>query len=244
MWTKDDVNWLKKNYPDLKKLSPKILEGQVSFRMIHDSGENIINPTAEHFDNLDNPKFYISDRYNIRIVWGENKFPDVAETSGRIKRVAQKYNLKLLDLHVYENFILCLACDQDLLYSFADKFSIDIYFNEYLIPFLFAQSFFEKYESWPWGELAHAEIGPLEWLGRRRNHTEMDIKLTLAVILNRFGKEKAQSLISIRCRPHKPCPCKSGKKNKDCHPDIKEAITLIRIRLSRGDFTLSDLAVK
>lgn len=146
MWNKGDIGWLKKNYPGLKKISPKILEGQIFFRMIHFDGNNIINPVAEHFENLNDPKFYISDRYKVQIEWTECKynFPNVSEIDGRIQKVAKKFDLKLLDLHMYDNLILCLACDQDLTYSFGDRFSMEVYFNEYLIPFLFAQSFLKK----------------------------------------------------------------------------------------------------
>lgn len=239
MWSKKDLQWLKKNHPGLLQKNKIALEGRISFQMLYANGRNYINPTSEDVAKFGNPTNYICDTYEIRIEWDDKlPFPNVKELGVKITSTAERYGLHLGDIHLYPDKSFCLASWQDLFQSFGKEFDLASFINEYLIPYLFAQSYYAMTKEWPWGQLSHGCWGLLEWLGRKSKVDKKDAQLTAYLITKFIGVEKAHEIFSTRCRSHKQCLCGSGKKNRDCHPDIKDGIAIIRGELSRNAFSL------
>jgi hypothetical protein len=104
--------------------------------------------------------------------------------------------------------------------------------RRYVLPFLYQQAFFDRHGRWPWGELAHGSLGLLEWLGRKSTPTNGDVMRTI-LWLEASG-EKARKLIQHRARRHHRCPCGSGKQLRDCHPDLKPGIDIVRSWIAQG----------
>jgi hypothetical protein len=68
--------------------------------------------------------------------------------------------------------VFCLATPQELELSFASGFTIETYFNRFLIPYLFLQTHYRKTGDWLWDTASHGLVGVLEWyeLGADARH--------------------------------------------------------------------------
>jgi hypothetical protein len=210
--------------------------------MLHINGRHLIKPSstevAAHVVN----GIYLCDTYQIKITWYEGAhYPQVIECSSKILKVAKRFGIKPIDVHLYPNGTFCLASWQDLIKRFENSFSLEIFFYEYLIPFLFSQTYFSIHKKWPWGELNHGCWGLLEWLSRQKKFDQKDIRRTAFWAAQNAGPELTRKLFLTRCRDHKPCPCGSRRKTRECHPDITTAISLIRGAISRGAFSIDNL---
>lgn len=241
MWRAEDVAWLREYCPGLKRVTDDAFEGELSFRMVHKDGNNVINPTAQDFATLANPTFYISDTYKIKVEWRNGEMlPSVYDLSGRIVATAGALEKSLIDMHLMPDGSFCLGSWQDIVKSFSAGFSSRIFITEYLVPFLYAQTFYARQKIWPWGELSHGQWGLLEWLGRLKDYQLSDIKLTTHSMVKLIGLYRTDRLLAVRCRGHKSCPCGSGRKNWHCHPDAKNGIAILRGSLARKEIKLPD----
>lgn len=236
MWSSTDLKWLKANYPGLKPKSDKVLEGRLSYKMLRSNGNYLINPPIDEIQRTDTPDYlYICDTYHIKIEWGDEKYPKSYEVGGKLKTVAKKLKKGTIDMHQYpQDDGLCIAAPMVLDRTFIKGFSLKNYIEDFLIPYLFAQTHYAKTEEWLWGDLGHGIWGLLEWLGRKSKPDKADIILTY-LNLTKYGKiEQIKTILGSRCRNHKPCPCGSGKKTRKCHPEFPTAISLLRSGLSSG----------
>ena len=92
MWRKKDILWLRQNYPGLNKKGKNIIEGRISFQMIHAGGKHFISPNSEEVAIYANEDNYICDTYSIRIEWLVDKpYPIVQEISSKINNSAEKF---------------------------------------------------------------------------------------------------------------------------------------------------------
>ena len=237
MWTLNDLNWLAEYYPDLKDVKSREIEGNLHFRMLRTGGQYLVNPPEELILST-TPADYllISDTYKIRITWTAGEpYPSAHEIGGKRTKTAKRLGKSLLDMHQYEqNGALCLAATMDMERTFRSGFKLDVFVEELLIPYLFAQSHYDKTQIWLWGELSHGYLGLLEWLGRQEQPDDRDIGSTYKSLTGQLGKGGANKLLAQRWRGHYQCLCQSGKKTRDCHPEVQNAISLLRDAISRG----------
>lgn len=240
MWSKSDLKWLAINHPAIKLKPGGSFEGSLVFRMLFLDGNRYVNPSAELL--AEGGGVYISASYDVKIERKDKKFFPVAfETSGKIDEVASDKGLKSVDLHLFpKDGSLCLASPMVVHPAAASGLSLQQYFEDFLIPYFFAQRYFAKWNKWPWGDLSHDSLGHLEWLGRINHPSRQDAHLTLRGVHLTQKDEHFEELFSTRPRMHKPCICESGKKFKDCHPDVKHGITEIRKLIYSRKIDLAD----
>lgn len=238
MWSTTDIKWLKEKYPGLKKISRKCLEGKVSFRMLRLNNEFFVNPTQYQIEQVAASDYlYLCGSYDIQIQKKSlTSFPIAREIGGKIVAVAKRLGKESKDMHLYPDGSLCLAAPMELDMEFSDGFNLKSYIEFFLVPYLFAQTYYAKNRIWIWGELSHGIWGLLEWLGRKKDYAGIDAQRTFQRLLAYAKQENAdiKTLLSIRCRNHKPCPCGSNKKTKKCHPDVQPGITRLRIAINNG----------
>lgn len=237
MWTHDDLKWLAASYPNLREIKPGQIEGSLTFKMLRSGGQYLVNPADKLvMDTSTADYLYLSDTYKIRINWPEGEpYPKAREIGGRLAETAKRLDKSLLDMHQYEqDSALCLAAAMDLERTFSSGFKLDVFVEELLIPYLFAQSHYDKTQTWLWGELSHGWLGLLEWLGRQESPDDRDIGATYKYLYAQLGKEKVGKLLGQRWRGHFKCLCGSSKKTHYCHPEVQRAISLLRNALTRG----------
>ena len=83
-----------------------------------------------------------------------------------------------------------------------------------VVPYLFSQSYYDYYGEWPFGEYSHGIEGLKEKLVEIfevKNFKEL-ISLSKRTINKNIGKNRK-------------CPCRSGKKYKDCHEKVINKIS-------------------
>ncbi len=230
MWTADDLAWLAANYPQLRETESGTIEGRLSFQMLRSDGRYFVNPSSFQVqDSAPSDYLYVCDTYKIRISWHRGRrVPLAYETGGKLAGVAMRLNKSLVDMHQLGDGSLCLAAAMDLERAFREKCSLATYIEEFLVPYLFAQSHYAKTQEWLWGELSHGSLGLLEWLGRRTDCDERDVRATYEHLMRLGDSDKIRQLLSTRCRGHHPCPCGSNRKTRKCHPEVLRAIGLLR----------------
>ncbi len=235
MWTRDDLSWLAVSYPTLQETKPRVIEGSLTFKMLRANGQYLVNPPDKLvLDTSPADHLYISDTYKVRITWPEGEpYPKAHEIGGKLAETAKRLGKSLLDMHQYEqDGALCLAAAMDLERTFCKGFELDIFVEELLIPYFFAQSHHAETRVWLWGELMHGSLGLIEWLGRQEVRDNGDAQLTLKHILAQRDRDEIMALLRVRPRGHYLCLCGSGKKMRDCHADVQNGITRLRMAIS------------
>lgn len=236
MWTKSDLKWLASNYPELKEIRPGVIEGRLAFQMLRSNNTYVVNPSTQQISDLTPPDYlYLCDTYKVRITWPKDApFPTAHEVGGKLASVAKRLNKSLMDMHQYEaDGGLCLAAIMQLERTFRKGFKLDVFIEEFLIPYLFAQTHYARTQEWLWGELEHGSWGLLQWLGRENQYDDRDIFTTYAYVKSQIGAEATDRLLRVRPRGHHKCLCGSNKKTRDCHPDVQQGIIKIRGAVSR-----------
>lgn len=115
-----------------------------------------------------NPANAVDDVWAITFIHdyqGGSCVPMVFDASGRIQKTARKVDSPLIDLHIngavgpMPEGSFCVAPRPELEKSYAYGFSLEHYYYQYLLPFLFQQSYFEKNKDWPWPNYPHGPFG-------------------------------------------------------------------------------------
>lgn len=246
---KRDEDWLQVNYPELKVKKGTdeipVIDGVLRFEMVlNDKSKSyIIKPEAEHLTQ----GHRIQDEYKIEILFKQSEcsnLPQVYEKGGIIEAIAKQKNLKREDLHINLTGSACLCLNTKEAIYLPKGFNIPDFFNNLVIPFFYAQSYFRNIGSWPWGEYGHGMAGILE------SYTEYEAtKENIGMILNAIKKfcQKnnfnfnfyKEQLRQRKVKGRNKCPvCKSGARWEKCHQKslvglrkLKEHLDILSIRL-------------
>ena len=146
---------------------------------------------------------HIVDAYTVEINIPKEypkELPTIKETGRRIKREFR---------HIYNNHELCLATFADMKLKLGENFKLLDWIDNFVVPYFFSNSYFEKYKILPFGERSHGSIGILEFY---TEYFKVDNKKSAYNIL-KYSCEK-------KYRGHDECPCGSGEKIRNCHKDI------------------------
>jgi hypothetical protein len=193
--TDRDIRWLRLHFPNLyyDANSHKIL-GELDFCAVYDqeSGKVTIANLAEQTD------FLIQDVFEIEIYLDDldmNGWTKVFEVGGKYRRIAEKCEVPIIDLHIYPHN---RACCLGLKYRDSKQLCIEDFLHELVIPFFYRLSYTDKFgidraRKDLWGEYSHGLRGEIEHFLEimdiaRRNPGRNDL-----------------------------CPCGSDRKYKRCH---------------------------
>lgn len=239
----EDKQWLRDNYPALRIQGGSDgaveIAGILSFSMafLGEGKPYVINPAPDCSEGIQ-----IQDKYQIRVELKKSNFsdlPQIYEADSRLINVAQIRNLRLLDLHINPSGAACLCIKPEESRNLPSGFNLRDFFQNLVIPFFYAQSYFEKNNSWPWGEYSHGELGLIEWYLRNQNQSSEVIRTFLDQLrrYDNFWRSLQPFLTSKRSfKGHMKCICGKNEKFRKCHPDIfrglwklKQEITLLKI---------------
>lgn len=205
--TENDQDWLQKKYPGLTLTSENgisIVVGEFSFDAVYNDHR-------------------ITDLYEVRIELKSSalsELPRVRETKSRIKQFAKARNINLADLHTYEDGTACLCVKPAEIQYFPDKFCFQKFVEELVVPFFYAQSYFEQNATWPWETYSHGSLGWLEWYFDQEatsvtkefiNHlqSQRDWKIVRRTLMRKGG-----------LKGHHACLCGSSKSYRNCHQKV------------------------
>ena len=224
----EDKIWLRSNYSALNfsfgQDGVLELSGPLNFRMLpkKDKSGYVINPLEEHLA-LGNPEDLIEDRYLINIRFEKGKksgVPKVFETDSRIESSVEKWKKKSkADVHLYEDDSCCLCVKMEEKENLPNGFNLPDFFNNLVIPFFYAQSYFESVGEWPWGEYSHGVLGGFEWYYNEKkgelSKEEMDAFIDFLKENGAWGL--VSEALSRGVREDGRCPACKRKKVKGCH---------------------------
>lgn len=223
-FTPEDKEWLFHEHPSLKISDVSgvtVLSGKLKFDMIYeDKGNNfIVFPKKYKGDGV-----HIKDEYEIKIILKSSnisELPQVFETASRISGFAKKCNLPLYDFHVNGDQSVCLCVAGKEREYFPNGFDFKLFINQLVIPFFYAQTYYQKFNKWPWGEYAHGILGIFEWYNEK-NEVE---KEELEKILDRIRLSSEWKSLASKFRGknwvkgHTTCLCGKGERIRKCHPN-------------------------
>lgn len=203
---KEDVKWIKNNYPKLNyNHELKIIIGELNL--------------CREYNN-----YKIEDFYNleIKLITKEGSIlPQVKELNDKLKKISVNLNLELSDLHINFDETFCLSIYERESEYFINNFTINEFFKNILEPYLYWISFYEKKGYPPWECYAHGNLGYLELYAEGKiDLKELQIKIDKNELLN-YKKNKG----------HCNCLCGSGKKLRNCHQLIYNAIYKLKNEL-------------
>ena len=145
--SEEDINLMQRLASELIYFPKKnIIRGVLSFNLqFGKNGEKII------------------DKYQIEIDLNnvDQGLPIVRETGKRIRNIAIKKGLKLMDLHIDNNDEMCLIIPPKIKEKYPNGFDLETLI-EHIQEHLYYISFFEKYNKEPWKAYGHGDEGYLD----------------------------------------------------------------------------------
>jgi hypothetical protein len=207
--TDEDIKWVQTKYPGLAVTwedGNQVLSGEFHFDAIHQDER-------------------ISDVYDVRIelqVGPYSDLPQVYETGSRIKKVSEDRSIPLADLHAYEDGSVCLCVKLAEPGYFPDGFSFQIFIEELVVPFFYAQSFFEEHNRWPWEAYSHGTFGWLEWYYDQDETSEAITNDFIEKLKSTNFWEVIESELSRNrvLKGHHECICGSRNRYRKCHQKV------------------------
>ena len=181
----------------------------------------------------------IRDSYNIEVLFDEPRLaysflPAVRELDGRIEKSGQIHGVaNPIDMRITSQGLMCLCAPLEESECLPNGFCLDRYISELLVPFLYEQSFFEQHGVWPWGTRSHGFLGILEsyadLTSSNRSVKPFEARRTLQSVMNPANDRGARWIkkaLEADGPPHGHtlCPCGSGKRFRECHPQAFQGL--------------------
>ncbi len=243
--TNEEEEWLKARFPDLNIYfidGSICIQGKLVIDMFYDETSSDDKYIIFPDEGLQSSVKYIKDIYMVKIVFHNDSFiPSVYETADRIKLFAQKNSIKLCDLHVNDSGILCLCPKSLERIKLGDSYTIEDLFKKLLIPFFYAQSFYEKNKQWPWQDYSHGDMGLLE------AYTDCSVNSDSKVLCKETYSALKPDIRSVITSGNlvtrqSMCLCNSGEKFRKCHKRAWEGIKKLKKDYfeQHGSFTTSN----
>ncbi len=213
MITKKEIHWLNYNFPDLKVDEENgVIEGTVWFNSVYDSVSNKFTAFPE--PGMDFVGTVLEGKYEIKITDSkkERRVPKLQLFIDQSKWIPNR--------HFYDtgegNACLAGPVEEDDL--FTRGYSFYEYFEIFVVQFLYAQAYYDKFGKWPWFGYAHNAAGILESFSKSIKTKEQ----TLACLKRLQGSNRwteVRLIIGGRFDGRK-CLCGSKHLLNKCHPHL------------------------
>lgn len=187
--------------------------------------ENFISKNLQFTFYENNEKFYLSgivklnhefdhvrftNDYFVEIVVDDNFWlvgPSIYEKNGQLKK---SYS------HINIDGSLCIAAFSEVFDFISENKNknkgeiIDLWINNFVIPYFFSYEYFQKYKTYPFGDRSHGSLGILEYYKENFRVDNFKQVLNLSVYI----------IFLKQYRGHVQCPCGSGLRVRACHKDV------------------------
>ena len=201
--SRKDVEWLATQHPGLNtKRDKKFIEGDIfverSYNGVLLSGTFSIKIELKHRPNTILPKVYI--------------------VSKKLKNIAIKLNINMLDIHVNHDQSICMVISEKEHECFKEGFTIEDFFENCIEPYFYWVMHYDKFEAKPWGEYAHREFGFFEM------HAEEE--LSYEKLVSKFDLYKLHKFLATEVNGK--CFCGSTKPMQECHYGVYKGLQKIQ----------------
>ena len=180
---------------------PWFLNGLIEFQPLLDiqRSKDITEVSGKYQINELVYKERFFDNFDVKIIIASNypkTIPQVFVFGSRLEKCE----------HRNKNDLLCLETEHTLKAFLKQKPSLKEFLQKFLTPFFLGYVYFEKYGKYLFGERGHGDIGIIEMYQERFDTKDRKLVLDLLEIVARK-----------KYRGHLLCPCKSGKRIRNCH---------------------------
>lgn len=235
-----DKKWLRDHLPGMsfeKEIGIDVIKGKLLIDMVY-LGEGkpyIINPDSNNLPSGER----IQDEFEIKILMersGFSSLPQVFETGGRIEKTAQKLGFQFADMHFNPGTnaaCLCVWTEENK--KLPNGYNIEEFFNQLVIPFFYAQSYFEKYVAWPWGQYSHSELGLLEKYSIQNNPNKAETKELIEYLkgYKSWGYVKKQLESRSGVKGHFKCLCGENVRYRNCHKEVLQGMWKLHANIKK-----------
>lgn len=222
----NEKKWLNARFPKLEVNETEkgfTLKGDFVVDMFYDDSleEGYVAFPGEEKHSSDQ---YIYDVYQILVDCHDVHFiPEVYETSDRMKAFALRKNIFLPDLHINDRGNLCL-CPRPLeKVRLNESYTIQDFFVRLVMPFFYAQSYYEKFNRWPWKDYSHGDPGILECYADYISKVQDKTAFVESAIISLNSQNQSVVRSADQITRQSLCFCGSGKKFRNCHHEAWEA---------------------
>jgi hypothetical protein len=212
MISQSEKQWLKDKLPTLVVSSDGTeVSGELPFTAVYDADVGftwLIDPCQTA------PGEQLSATYKIRVQQSKS-----ADDVPALK-VEDDTIEKILDRHFYISGNACLCGPVEKYEFLSSGYSFIKFLQKLVIPFLYAQTYFDKHHKWPWGEYSHGVTGIFESYSRGiKSREHLDVCLVqLRKIKDKWPRIKSILAGRERLVETSKCFCGSLKQIRKCHP--------------------------
>ena len=185
---KTEIEWLRNNYP----------------QMVYNEKRSVI--TGLFFINHSYNGIIIKDCFNIEVrlyeMRSREEYPKVYNTDGRIQKIAKRKNIKIEDLHVYEDNSLCLGLPARFREYYPEGFTLQSFFK-HLSEHLYWVAYYERYNKAPWPAELHGDDAMIELLCEDIDDTlrnKVKFEVLRKLYKKKFGHGIAKSKLARRLK--------------------------------------------
>lgn len=213
MINKDEIKWLTENFPRLGiNEKEDVIEGVVRFSSVYDKATNSF--TAFTDSNVVYPGVTLGGEYRIKISKSnkERRAPRLYVYTDESKWIPKRHFFGAEDARA------CFAGPVEEDDLFTKGYSFLEYFERFVMPFLYAQSYFDEYGQWPWPAYDHNAAGILQSFKNGGG-----TKSQVLACLNGLKASKQWNAVEPILQGRfdgKKCLCGSGHMMNRCHPGL------------------------
>ena len=153
------------------------------------------------FDQEDN----LAGSYKIMITFPQN-FPDAYPSLW----VMEERLWCNLERHVIGHGLACFCLDHEYSQYMREPGDIESFLDALVRPWMLGQAYYDKFGKWPFPAWAHGDEAYYQLFGE---YLGISDKKAIRNFIDLVTCER-------RVRGHVRCPCGSGKRIRNCHPDI------------------------
>ncbi|MEX2405085.1 MAG: hypothetical protein WD579_00615 [Candidatus Paceibacterota bacterium] len=212
MITKEEIEWLNHNFPDLQvNNESNVIEGTVWFNSVYDK-------VANEFTAFPKPGVVyagemFAGKYEVKITKSDKKrrVPELQVFIDQSKWIPNRH---FYDIG-YGKACVAGPVEEDNLFT---RYSFYEYFERFVIQFLYAQSYFDKHGKWPWFAYAHNAAGILESFSKSEKTKSQTLACLKRLKANRRWDE-VRSILGGRF-DGKKCLCGSKSMLNKCHANL------------------------
>lgn len=213
MITNEEIKWLSDNFPSLHvDEEGGVIEGTLIVNSVYDDVTNKF--TAFPKPGIAYAGTYLTDEYKIKITKSdkERRVPKLQVFIDQSKWLSKR--------HFYDTGLgrACVAGPVEEDDLFTRGYSFYEYFEIFVIQFLYAQSYFDDYNKWPWFAYSHNAAGILQSFDKS-DKTKLQTSACLERLKALKNWHEIRSILGGRF-DGKKCLCGSKNMLNRCHANL------------------------
>ncbi|MBK9107364.1 MAG: hypothetical protein IPM92_03020 [Saprospiraceae bacterium] len=232
MITDDEIKWISEYCPSLNINQDRSeVSGLINFRAAYDKEGGF----TWLIDDKQMAKGEIlQDSYEV-LVKKADKLTELP--SLQLKIDEGKINI---GRHFYPDGKACLCGPAERGKFIQSGFLFTKFLERLVVPFLYEQTYFDKYEKWPWNEYAHGSAGIFQSFAFS-DGTKEDIEACLQDLRKDKNWPRIKAMLSghERVTESSICFCNNPKQIRKCHPDILFRMAKLRSAIQKQSIRLN-----